>query len=95
LLIVLVLGVGGWLFYRQSQQANFWNAFVPNLWANIIGVSIAAIVGIPTGIMVNSYVNSIAESKQRKSQRTEVIGLIERVSAEVSGHSTKPSIPGL
>jgi hypothetical protein len=88
LLIVALLGLGGWLFHRQSQQPNFFEAFFPNLWANIIGVSIAAIIGVPTGILVNRYVHTAGERKQHQRQRTEVAGLIERVSTEVSGHST-------
>jgi len=74
--------------YSARADASFWKDFLPNLWANIIGVSVGAIVGIPVGLMINHLIERATESRLRSQQVSEVRQLLEQVRIELNTHST-------
>ncbi len=78
----------GWAFRHSAiKYSGFWDAFVPSAWANVIGVSVAAVVGIPIGFAINHYVLKLAEQRRWHEQVAEVRGLLQHVKAEVDLHS--------
>ena len=88
LIVVVVIG-GIALGFRHCALAysGFWTAFVPSAWANVIGVSVAAVVGLPVGFAINHYVLKLAEQRRWSKQVAEVRDLLQHVKAEVSLHS--------
>lgn len=75
-------------FFNQSAAAypEFWKSFVPSVWANIIGVGLAAIVGIPIGFLINHFVARASEHRHFQQQVDEVRQLLEQVKNELTGH---------
>jgi hypothetical protein len=70
-----------------ATQSDFWGNFVPGVWANIIGVSIAAVIGVPVGFAINHYVVTLTERRHRRQQVDGVRGLLEQVLFELNLHS--------
>jgi hypothetical protein len=85
LLCILSMALGLW--HSATTYSGFWAAFVPSAWANVIGVSVAAVVGIPIGFAINHYVLKLAEQRRWREQVAEVRGLLQHVKAEVDLHS--------
>jgi len=83
----LLFGVAAHSF-KQSAAAypEFWKSFVPSVWANIIGVGLAAIIGIPIGFVINHFVAKAGEHRHFKQQVNEVRQLLEQVRNELTGH---------
>ncbi len=88
-LIGLVCGVSVVLVFRHSAivYSGFWAAFVPSAWANVIGVTVAAVIGIPIGFAINHYFLGLAEQQKRRQQVLKVRNLLQLVGQEVSVHS--------
>lgn len=84
LLCILSMALGLW--HSATSYSGFWAAFVPSLWANVIGVSIAAAVGIPIGFAINHYVLKLAEERKRRTQAAEARDMLQQVKAEINVH---------
>jgi hypothetical protein len=74
--------VGVW-YGAYADPSGFWKSFRPSLLANIIGVSVAVIIGIPVGIMVNQFM--MRHHLQR--DLTVVRDLLEEVKKEITAHA--------
>jgi hypothetical protein len=83
-ILVVTAGIiiGVW-YSVYADPAGFWKSFRPNLLANVIGVSVAVIIGIPVGIMVNQFM--MRHHLQR--DLTVVRDLLEEVKKEITGHA--------
>lgn len=85
LVLALLVSYGVW---RSSIRfPDFWHAFEPNLWSNIIGVSVAAIIGIPMGYAINHYFFKLSEQQHSRHQINKVRDLLQLVAQEVNLHS--------
>lgn len=91
LVAVVGLTLLGAVTYGVVQSASrlpgFWGAFEPSMWANVVGVSIAAVLGIPIGFAINHYFMGLAEQRNRGMKITKVLALLDLVRQEVAGHS--------
>jgi hypothetical protein len=90
--LIVVAVVGGMVFgfvHSASAGAAFWAAFVPSAWANVIGVTVAAVIGIPIGFAINHYVLRLAEERERRTRANQARELLQHVRAEVNPHSEK------
>lgn len=85
LAVVLVAAYG--VHSSAKSNPDFWKSFVPNLWANVIGVSVAATIGIPIGFAINHYFITITEHRHHGRQIEEVRQLLEQVKLELDLHS--------
>jgi hypothetical protein len=88
LLLIIAVVIYG-IFHFGSVQPDFWKNFVPGMLANIVGVSIGAIVGVPVGLAINHYVASFTEQRHHRRQIIEVRQLLEQVKTELSIHLTR------
>lgn len=88
---LLVFGILAVALYGLMRSAatysGFWSAFMPSVWANLIGVSVAAIIGIPIGILINQYFLGLAVEESRRKKVAQVRDLLELVRQEVDLHS--------
>lgn len=82
LIIVIVVG----LTHSASIYTGFWASFVPDLWANVIGVSLGAIIGIPVGLAINHFFLTITEKRTRRQRSSEARDLLQHVQREVNSH---------
>lgn len=85
-MLLLLGGVVYGVRHSAEAQPDFWRSFIPGLWANIIGVSIGAIVGVPVGFGINHYVVRITERRHHERQVSEVRQLLEQVKNELNLH---------
>jgi hypothetical protein len=85
-IITLCVGIGIGLFFASRSVCGFWNSFFPNFFSNIIGVSLAAIIGIPTGLAVNQHFVEQTEGKRHKAQVILVKDRLITVKTELEGH---------
>lgn len=86
LFLSLCLGVTYGVWRGSVDFPTFWQAFIPSLWANIIGVSAGAVIGIPIGFVINNYFLGLAEQRRRRQQVVKVRDLLELVGREVGIH---------
>jgi hypothetical protein len=76
-----------WVFRHSAvSYSGFWDAFVPSAWANVIGVSVAAAIGIPIGFAINHYVLRLAEERKRRTEAAEARDILRQVKAEINIH---------
>jgi hypothetical protein len=75
--------------YHFSSQPDFWKNFVPSMLANIVGVGIGAIIGVPVGLGINHLVAKLGEERHHQHQVAEVRQLLEQVRTELSVHLTR------
>jgi hypothetical protein len=82
-----VFALLGWVFWHSAaSHSGFWDAFVPSAWANVIGVSVAAAIGIPIGFAINHYVLRLAEERKRRTEANEARDILRQVKAEINVH---------
>jgi len=86
ILLIAIVGVFYGMRYSAHAVPDFWRNFTPNLWANIIGVSAAAVIGVPVGLAINHYVVRITEQRHHRRQIEEVRQLLEQVRFELNLH---------
>src|SRR5437667_8077913 len=72
--------------HSADTVPDFWQSFLPGVWANIVGVSVAAIIGVPIGFLINHYVVTITERRHHTRQVAEVRELLEQVRLELNLH---------
>jgi len=84
--VIVIVGMIYGVKHSANVQPDFWKSFVPGLWANIIGVSVAAIIGVPVGFAINHYVVRITERRHHDHQVAEVRQLLEQVRLELNLH---------
>jgi hypothetical protein len=87
-LVVMAATFCGVRIAASADPSGFWKSFAPSLLANIIGVSIAAIVGIPAGIMINQFMARITTHRHYRHQVSEVRELLRQVKIELDMHGT-------
>ena len=81
------------LRHSANAYSEFWSSFVPHLWANVIGVSLGAMIGIPVGISVNHFFLTLAENRAHRQRCREARDLLQHVRQEVDSHLlTLPSL---
>jgi len=85
-LVVIVVMVYAVRHYGEVLP-DFWNNFIPGVLANITGVTIGAIVGIPVGFAINHYAATVAERRHHDRKVTEVRQLLEQVRLELNLHN--------
>ena len=83
--LVVLVSLGVWR--SANRLPDFWGAFEPSLWANVIGVSVAAIVGIPIGYAINHYFLKLSEQQNHRKMVIKVRDLLRTVGEEVNLHS--------
>jgi len=90
ILTLVVLGIGLWLGISAAAKAdiNFWKAFLPNLFSNVIGVSIGALVAVVSGLSLNKYYITRAENKRIAGKKATFLGLLEVLVPDLSNHET-------
>jgi len=79
---VIVLGMR----YSAQTYGGFWISFIPNLWANMIGVSLGAVIGIPVGLAINHYFLTISETRTRRERVGQARDMLQHVQREVNSH---------
>jgi hypothetical protein len=82
--LIVLIAVG--LRFSASTYTGFWMSFVPNLWANVIGVSLGAVIGIPVGLGINHYFSVLAENRARRQRSSQARDLLQHVQREVNSH---------
>ena len=88
--VFLLLSAGvaiGILYSSRYYPDTFWPSFFPNLWATVIGVSLAALVGIPVGFAASRYVMQLTARHNQEHQRKQTRELLEQVEQEVRSHA--------
>jgi hypothetical protein len=88
-ILAVIIGLVVWgVMHYSGAQPDFWKNFVPGVLANIIGVGVGAIVGIPIGLAINHYVAAFGERQHHERQVVEVRSLLEQIRIELNVHFT-------
>ena len=75
--------------HYSGAQPDFSKNFIPGVLANVVGVGIGAIVGIPIGLAINQYFAVLGERQHHAQQAIEVRSLLEQIRIELSVHLTR------
>lgn len=86
LILALITAILIGLRHSATAYPDFWSSFVPNLWANVIGVSLGAMIGIPVGLTVNHFFLTLAENRAHRQRSSEARDLLQHVQREVDSH---------
>lgn len=86
MVVLILVGVVLGLWHTASTHPGFWDAFLPSFWATVIGVSLAALIGVPTGFIINNYVLRSAEKRRHGQLVVKAQELLAHVSSELKLH---------
>ncbi len=87
LFIILLISVIIGIFISADKNTKFWASFFPGLFSNIIGISIAAALGIPIGLESNRRHILETQNEQKKQLISHFIQEIDNLITEVESHA--------
>lgn len=90
--LALVAGFIIWshvLYARDANPQGFWRVFVPQFYAGLAGVGIAAAIGIPSAFAVNHFWAQHQQAEIMAGRRTDAARLLLGVRDEVAAIQTR------
>jgi hypothetical protein len=89
ILLVVIAAVSYGVVHFGNVQEDFWRNFVPSMLANVVGVGVGAIIGVPIGLAINHYITVFSGHQHLRQRIAEVRELLEQVRVELSAHHTR------